>query len=81
MVQAHLAEDAAFEKEMNILVNSRQRNRRDTPFDARVNFLRAGMPGHALQCFEEHLALVRHRNAMRSAQVAKLLCLQPVHYA
>jgi hypothetical protein len=58
VMQAHLTEDAAFEKEMNVLVNGSQRDGRDTLFDARVHFPWAGMPGHALQHLEEDLTLV-----------------------
>lgn len=80
VVQAHLAEDAAFEEEMNVLINSRQRNGRDPFLDADVHFFRAGVSGHALQHFEEHLPLVGHGNAMSRAQLAKLLCVQSIHY-
>src|SRR5258705_2092467 len=71
MMHAHLAETAAFNKQVNVLVDRRQRARWDSFLYARIALFRTRMAMHRLHHFVPHLPLVSHRDAVFLAKLAK----------
>src|SRR3984957_14946347 len=79
VMHAHLAEDAAFNKQMYVLVDRSQRNRRYLLFYACIDLFRTRMTMHRLHHFVEHLTLVRQGNAVLLAQLTKRFGLAHQH--
>src|SRR5258707_7048859 len=79
MMHAHLAEDAAFNKQVNVLIDRRQRDRWDSFLYARIDLFRTRMAMHRLHHFVEHLPLVSHRDAVFLAKLAKRFGLVHQH--
>lgn len=72
MMHAHLAEDPTFNEQMNVFVDSSQRDSRHLLLDFGVHFFRTGMPLHALHHLVQDLALMGHRDSVFSAKVTKI---------
>jgi len=71
VVRTDFLQDAAFEEEMDVLVDRCEGDGGDALLDARVDLFRAGVAGHGLHDVIQHLALMRGGKTVRGAEFAE----------
>src|SRR5271165_1775130 len=79
MVRADLAQQANFDEGLKVLVDGSQRNRRQTRFHVLVDLLRRVMSRARRQGLIDTLPLMRYRQIVLAAQLAKLVASLPAH--
>src|ERR1017187_2327100 len=79
VMRAHVAQHAGLNKGLQVLVNRRERDRRQVLFYLVVDLLRRIMPGPRHQYFVDFLSLVGRCQVVLAAQVAKLVVSLPAH--